>query len=168
MVHYRRIDLSQPDHYKLNWLDERNSDPWCCTWRQPAPVPADLRTGAVGLNGPRARRLEAAGPRPGERAESIVSMRSVFSETGPPDRPLPRQAVGTEPDALRFGNALFGPLWAASIANIGLRSPRAWASARGDLGCTGALRRGQNHALQLLRWLRWAAVRTPTRSATRS
>ena len=70
--------------------------------------------GAAGLNGPtRPRRArEAARPRPGERAEINRVVRSVFREEQAfrIDHYLGKPSVQNLM-ALRFGNALFEPLW---------------------------------------------------------
>ena len=77
--------------------------------------------------------------------------------------------------ALRFGNALFEPLWRReNIANIQIthrRGPRRRKRAATSTTSTGALRdMVQNHALQLLSHDGDGAAdqRTPTRFATRS
>ena len=108
LLHYRRMDLSQPERLRrpeaLARHEPRGADTVGAVPRhQPAPVPGDLRAARRGRaeRPARPRRArEAARPRPGRaRRRSTASCARVFSETaGLPHRPLPRQAVGAEPD----------------------------------------------------------------------
>jgi glucose-6-phosphate 1-dehydrogenase len=161
MVHYRRIDLSLPDHYlKLkNWLDERNSDTvvlYLATSPHLFPLICE-QLGAVGLNGPRVRVVleKPLGHDLASAQEINRVVRSVFSETQAYriDHYLGKPSVQNLM-ALRFGNALFEPLWRReSIANIQITlAENLGVGTRGDFyDRTGALRDMiQNHALQLL------------------
>jgi glucose-6-phosphate 1-dehydrogenase len=126
LLHYRRMDLSRPEHYAglKQWIDDRGADTvvlYLAT--SPLPVPGDLRAA-------RRRRPErpegargagkAARPRPGQRAGDQPRGALGFAESQALriDHYLGKPAVQNLM-ALRFGNALFEPLWRReSIANI--------------------------------------------------
>ncbi|WP_418316757.1 glucose-6-phosphate dehydrogenase [Piscinibacter sakaiensis] len=161
LVHYRRMDLSRPDDYSglKAWLDERSADTavlYLATSPHLFPQICE-QLGAVGLNRPNVRvvlekplghDLASA-----QRINRIVG--SVFGEEQALriDHYLGKPAVQNLM-ALRFGNALFEPLWRRdSIANIQITLAESiGVGSRGDFyDGTGALRDMiQNHALQLL------------------
>jgi glucose-6-phosphate 1-dehydrogenase len=161
LLHYRRMDLSQPEHYAglKRWIDERNADTtvlYLATSPYLFPVICE-QLGAAGLNGPK---LRVVLEKPlGHDLDSALQInrvvRSVFSETQAfrIDHYLGKAAVQNLM-ALRFGNALFEPLWRRdSIANIQITLAEGLGvGTRGDYyDKTGALRdMVQNHALQLL------------------
>ena len=161
LLHYRRMDLSQPAHYAglKQWIDERNADTavlYLATSPYLFPVICE-QLGAAGLNGPRVRVvLEKPLGHDLDSARQINRVvRSVFSETQAfrIDHYLGKPAVQNLM-ALRFGNALFEPLWRREcIANIQITLAEGLGvGTRGDYyDKTGALRdMVQNHALQLL------------------
>ncbi len=161
LLHYRRMDLSQPSDYaKLKrWLEERNADTavlYLATSPHLFPVICE-QLGAAGLNGPQVRVvLEKPLGHDLKSAQEINRVvRSVFSETQAfrIDHYLGKPSVQNLM-ALRFGNALFEPLWRReSIANIQITLAEGLGvGTRGDFyDRTGALRdMVQNHALQLL------------------
>ena len=177
-LHYRQMDLSQPEHYQRlkAWLEEPRADgsgvadtavlylatsphlfPQICT-----------QLGAAGLNGPRIRVvLEKPLGHDLKSAQEINAVvRSVFSETQAfrIDHYLGKSAVQNLM-ALRFGNVLFEPLWRReSIANIQITIAECLGvGTRGDFyDRTGALRdMVQNHALQLLTMV---AMEPPSRN----
>jgi glucose-6-phosphate 1-dehydrogenase len=161
LLHYRRMDLSQPEHYQRlkEWLAERQADTvvlYLATSPHLFPQICQ-QLGAAGLNGPHIRvvlekplghDLESA-----QEINRVVS--SVFSERQAfrIDHYLGKPSVQNLM-ALRFGNALFEPLWRReSIANIQITLAESLGvGTRGDFyDRTGALRDMiQNHALQLL------------------
>jgi glucose-6-phosphate 1-dehydrogenase len=161
LLHYRRMDLSQPEHYARlkEWLGERNADTavlYLATSPHLFPQICE-QLGKAGLNGPHVRvvlekplghDLESA-----REINRVVS--SVFSERQAfrIDHYLGKPSVQNLM-ALRFGNALFEPLWRReSIANIQITLAEGiGVGTRGDFyDRTGALRDMiQNHALQLL------------------
>ena len=161
MLHYRRMDLSQPEHYAglKVWIDERGADVavmFMATSPHLFPqICAQL--GAVGLNGPKVRVvLEKPLGHDLKSAQEINRVvRESFAEHQALriDHYLGKAAVQNL-SALRFGNALFEPLWRReSIANIQITLAEALGvGTRGDFyDRTGALRDMiQNHALQLL------------------
>ncbi len=161
LLHYRRMDLSQPEHYAglKQWLDGRGTDTvvlYLATSPHLFPqICAQL--GAVGLNGPHVRVvLEKPLGHDLASAQDINRVvRSVFSETQAfrIDHYLGKPSVQNLM-ALRFGNALFEPLWRReSIANIQITLAESLGvGTRGDFyDRTGTLRdMVQNHALQLL------------------
>ncbi|TMH35063.1 MAG: glucose-6-phosphate dehydrogenase, partial [Betaproteobacteria bacterium] len=124
--------------------------------------------GSVGLNGPRVRVvLEKPLGHDLQSAQEINRVvGSVFSETQAfrIDHYLGKSAVQNLM-ALRFGNALFEPLWRReSIANIQITlAEQLGVGTRGDFyDRTGALRDMiQNHALQLLTMI---AMEPPSRN----
>jgi len=161
MLHYRRMDLSQPEHYAglKTWIDERGADVavmFLATSPHLFPqICAQL--GSVGLNGPKVRVvLEKPLGHDLKSAQEINRVvRESFSEHQALriDHYLGKAAVQNL-SALRFGNALFEPLWRReSIANIQITLAEALGvGTRGDFyDRTGAMRDMiQNHALQLL------------------
>jgi glucose-6-phosphate 1-dehydrogenase len=161
MLHYRRMDLSQPEHYAglKAWIDERAADVavmFLATSPHLFPqICAQL--GAVGLNGPRVRVvLEKPLGHDLKSAQEINRVvRESFTEKQALriDHYLGKPAVQNL-SALRFGNALFEPLWRREcIANIQITLAECLGvGTRGDFyDRTGALRdMVQNHALQLL------------------
>lgn len=161
LLHYRRMDLSQPTHYAglKTWIAERGADTavlYLATSPHLFPqICAQL--GAVGLNDPGVRVvLEKPLGHDLASAQDINRVvRSVFAETQAfrIDHYLGKPSVQNLM-ALRFGNALFEPLWRReSIANIQITLAESLGvGTRGDFyDRTGTLRdMVQNHALQLL------------------
>ncbi|HEX3140664.1 MAG TPA: glucose-6-phosphate dehydrogenase, partial [Rhizobacter sp.] len=161
LVHYRRMDLSQPaDYGKLkSWLEGRNADTavlYLATSPHLFPQICE-QLGAAGLNGPQIRVVleKPLGHDLASAQEINRVVRSVFSETQAfrIDHYLGKPSVQNLM-ALRFGNVLFEPLWRReSIANIQITLAEGLGvGTRGDFyNRTGALRDMiQNHALQLL------------------
>jgi glucose-6-phosphate 1-dehydrogenase len=181
MLHYRRLDLSQPAHYARlkEWLGE--------------PRPLDGRPdglaetvvlylatspylfpqiceqlGAAGLNEPRIRVVleKPLGHDLASAQEINRVVRSVFKEEQAfrIDHYLGKPSVQNLM-ALRFGNVLFEPLWRReSIANVQITIAEDFGvGTRGDFyDKTGALRDMiQNHALQLLTMV---AMEPPSRN----
>jgi glucose-6-phosphate 1-dehydrogenase len=161
LLHYRRMDLSQPEHYAglKRWVDERGADTvvlFLATSPHLFPqICAQL--GAVGLNGPNVR-VVLEKPLGSDLASAqeinrVVSASFRESQALRIDHYLGKPAVQNLA-ALRFGNALFEPLWRRdSIANIQITiAEELGVGSRGDFyDRTGALRdMVQNHALQLL------------------
>ena len=161
LLHYRRMDLSRPEHYEglKAWIDERGADTvvlYLATSPYLFPVICE-QLGAAGLNGPQVR-VVLEKPL-GHDLDSALQInrvvRSVFREEQAfrIDHYLGKPAVQNLM-ALRFGNALFEPLWRReSIANIQITLAESLGvGTRGDYyDKTGALRDMiQNHALQLL------------------
>jgi glucose-6-phosphate 1-dehydrogenase len=161
LLHYLRMDLSQPaDYGKLkSWLEARNADTavlYLATSPHLFPqICAQL--GAAGLNGPKIRVVleKPLGHDLASAQEINRVVRASFSETQAfrIDHYLGKPSVQNLM-ALRFGNALFEPLWRReSIANIQITlAENIGVGTRGDFyNRTGALRDMiQNHALQLL------------------
>ncbi len=161
MLHYRRMDLSQPAHYAglKRWVDERGAGTvvlFLATSPHLFPVVCE-QLGQAGLNGPNVR-VVLEKPLGHDLASAQVINRAVsaaFSEQQALriDHYLGKPAVQNLM-ALRFGNALFEPLWRReSIANIQITlAENIGVGTRGDFyDRTGALRDMiQNHALQLL------------------
>ncbi len=172
MVHYRRMDLSQPEHYARlkEWLAERTADTvvlYLATSPYLFPeICAQL--GNAGLNEPRVRVvLEKPLGHDLESAQEINRVvRSVFKEEQAfrIDHYLGKPSVQNLM-ALRFGNVLFEPLWRReSIANIQITLAESiGVGTRGDFyNTTGAMRDMiQNHALQLLTMV---AMEPPSRN----
>jgi len=172
LVHYRRMDLSQPEHYlKLKqWLDERGAHTavlYLAT--SPHLFPAICQQlGNVGLNGPQVRVVleKPLGHDLASAQEINRVVSSVFSEAQAfrIDHYLGKPSVQNLM-ALRFGNVLFEPLWRReSIANIQITLAESLGvGTRGDFyDSTGALRDMiQNHALQLLTMV---AMEPPSRN----
>ncbi len=172
LVHYRRMDLSKPEDYQglKKWIDDRRADTavlYLATSPHLFPVICE-QLGRVGLNEPTVRvvlekplghDLQSA-----QQINHVVS--SVFSETQAfrIDHYLGKPSVQNLM-ALRFGNALFEPLWRReSIANIQITlAEDLGVGTRGDFyDRTGALRDMiQNHALQLLTMV---AMEPPSRN----
>jgi len=161
LLHYRRMDLSQPADYAglKAWLDERGADTkvlYLATSPSLFPVIC-AQLGAAGLNGPDVRVVleKPLGHDLTSAREINRIVRGVFAEQQAYriDHYLGKPAVQNLL-ALRFGNALFEPLWRReSIANIQITLAEGLGvGTRGDYyDKTGALRdMVQNHALQLL------------------
>jgi glucose-6-phosphate 1-dehydrogenase len=160
-LHYRRMDLSQPEHYAglKQWIEQRDADTavlYLATSPYLFPVICE-QLGAAGLNGPKVRVVleKPLGHDLASARQINRVVRSAFSETQAfrIDHYLGKPAVQNLM-ALRFGNALFEPLWRReSIANIQITLAEGLGvGTRGDYyDKTGALRdMVQNHALQLL------------------
>ena len=170
MLHYRRMDLSQPEHYAglKRWLYE----PAGAEGRAGAPADTVVlflatsphlfpaicqQLGNAGLNGPNVRVVleKPLGHDLASAQEINRVVSSAFKEEQALriDHYLGKPAVQNLM-ALRFGNALFEPLWRReSIANIQITLAESiGVGTRGDFyDRTGALRDMiQNHALQLL------------------
>ena len=161
LLHYRRMDLSQPEHYAglKAWLDERGADTvvlYLATSPGLFPVICE-QLGAAGLNGPKVRVVleKPLGHDLASAQEINRVVRAAFSEQQAfrIDHYLGKPSVQNLM-ALRFGNALFEPLWRReSVANIQITLAEGLGvGTRGDFySQTGALRDMiQNHALQLL------------------
>jgi glucose-6-phosphate 1-dehydrogenase len=161
MLFYRRMDLSLPDHYAglREWLAERGADTtvlYLATSPHLFPVICE-QLGRAGLNRPDIRVVleKPLGHDLASAQEINRVVRSVFHESQAfrIDHYLGKPAVQNLM-ALRFGNALFEPLWRReSIANIQITLAESiGVGTRGDYyDGTGALRDMiQNHALQLL------------------
>ncbi|WP_157267855.1 glucose-6-phosphate dehydrogenase [Azohydromonas aeria] len=168
-VHYLQVDLAQAGHYPRlqRWLKQPEADEgraaaadtvvfYLATSPHLFPqICAHL--GAAGLNGPEVRVvLEKPLGHDLESARAInAAVGAVFSERQALriDHYLGKSAVQNL-TALRFGNALFEPLWRReSIASIEITLAESLGvGTRGDFyDRTGALRDMiQNHALQLL------------------
>jgi glucose-6-phosphate 1-dehydrogenase len=161
LLHYRRMDLSQPADYAglREWLDARGADTvvfFLATSPHLFPVICE-QLGAAGLNDVRTR-VVLEKPLGHDLASAQQINRvvgAVFKEEQALriDHYLGKPAVQNL-SALRFGNALFEPLWRReSIANIQITLAEGiGVGTRGDFyDRTGALRdMVQNHALQLL------------------
>lgn len=161
ILHYRRLDLSQPEHYQRlkDWLEERNADTvvlYLATSPYLFPQICE-QLGVAGLNGPKVRVVleKPLGHDLASAQEINRVVRSVFKEQQAfrIDHYLGKPSVQNLM-ALRFGNVLFEPLWRReSIANIQITlAEDIGVGTRGDFyDKTGALRDMiQNHALQLL------------------
>lgn len=161
LLHYTPMDLSHPEDYgKLKqWLQERNADTavlYLATSPHLFPQICE-QLGQAGLNGPRIRVVleKPLGHDLASAQEINRVVRSVFTETQAfrIDHYLGKPSVQNLM-ALRFGNALFEPLWRReSIANIQITlAEDIGVGTRGDYyDRSGALRDMiQNHALQLL------------------
>jgi glucose-6-phosphate 1-dehydrogenase len=172
MLHYRRLDLSQPEHYLRlkEWLGERTADTvvlYLATSPYLFPQICE-QLGAVGLNGPQIRVVleKPLGHDLASAQEINRVVRSVFREEQAfrIDHYLGKPSVQNLM-ALRFGNVLFEPLWRReSIANVQITIAEDFGvSTRGDFyDKTGALRDMiQNHALQLLTMV---AMEPPSRN----
>ena len=181
LLHFRRMDLSQPEDYAglKQWIEGR-SDEFVAAGQGADTAVLYLATspylfplvcenlGKVGLNGPHVRVvLEKPLGHDLESAQEINRVvRSVFGETQAfrIDHYLGKPSVQNLM-ALRFGNALFEPLWRREcIANIQITLAESLGvGTRGDFyDRTGALRDMiQNHALQLLTMV---AMEPPSRN----
>ncbi len=161
LLHYRRMDLSQPQHYAglKSWLDERAAETVVLFLATSPHLFTQIcsQLGQAGINGPHVRVvLEKPLGHDLKSAQEINRVvRASFSERQALriDHYLGKPAVQNL-SALRFGNALFEPLWRReSIANIQITLAESiGVGTRGDFyDRTGALRdMVQNHALQLL------------------
>ncbi|MCU7373540.1 glucose-6-phosphate dehydrogenase [Paucibacter sp. O1-1] len=161
LLHYRRMDLSQPEHYQKlkDWLDERNADTVVLYLATSPHLFTQIceQLGVAGLNQPKVRVvLEKPLGHDLASAQQINKVvRSVFAEEQAfrIDHYLGKPSVQNLM-ALRFGNAFFEPLWRReSIANIQITLAESLGvGTRGPFyDGTGALRDMiQNHALQLL------------------
>jgi glucose-6-phosphate 1-dehydrogenase len=175
LLHYLRLDLSQPADYAeiKAWLASRPGGEADVVVIYLATSPDLFPTvcaqlGAAGLNGDKVRVvLEKPLGRDLASAREINRVvRSAFREEQAfrIDHYLGKPSVQNLM-ALRFGNALFEPLWRReSIANIQITLAESiGVGTRGDFyGRTGALRDMiQNHALQLLTMV---AMEPPSRN----
>jgi glucose-6-phosphate 1-dehydrogenase len=172
LLHYRRMDLSKPEDYAglKDWLDARGADTvvlFLAT--SPHLFPAVCaQLGAVGLNGPNVRVVleKPLGHDLASAQEINRAVSASFKEQQALriDHYLGKPAVQNLA-ALRFGNALFEPLWRReSIANIQITlAEELGVGTRGDFyDRTGCLRdMVQNHALQLLTMV---AMEPPSRN----
>jgi glucose-6-phosphate 1-dehydrogenase len=161
LLHYRRMDLSQPEHYAglKHWLDERGAATAVLFLATSPHLFTQIcaQLGQAGINGPNVRVVleKPLGHDLASAQEINRVVRSSFHENQALriDHYLGKPAVQNLM-ALRFGNALFEPLWRReSIANIQITlAETIGVGTRGDFyDRTGALRDMiQNHALQLL------------------
>jgi glucose-6-phosphate 1-dehydrogenase len=161
LLHYRRMDLSQPGDYAglKEWIDARGADTavlYLATSPHLFPQICE-QLGAARLNGPHVRVVleKPLGHDLASAQEINRVVKSVFTEKQAfrIDHYLGKPSVQNLM-ALRFGNALFEPLWRReSIANIQITLAESLGvGTRGDFyDRTGTLRdMVQNHALQLL------------------
>ncbi|MBL8327525.1 MAG: glucose-6-phosphate dehydrogenase [Rubrivivax sp.] len=160
-LHYRRMDLSQPEHYAglKTWLQERGAETVVLFLATSPHLFTQIcaQLGAAGINGQNVRVVleKPLGHDLASAREINRVVRASFTESQALriDHYLGKPAVQNL-SALRFGNALFEPLWRReSIANIQITLAEAiGVGTRGDFyDRTGALRdMVQNHALQLL------------------
>jgi len=172
LLHYRRMDLAQPEHYAelKQWLQARGADTVVLYLATSPRLFTSIceHLGQAGLNGPQVRVVleKPLGHDLASAREINRVVRSVFTETQAfrIDHYLGKSAVQNLM-ALRFGNALFEPLWRReSIANIQITlAEDLGVGTRGDFyDRTGALRDMiQNHALQLLTMI---AMEPPSRN----
>src|SRR5437868_7426758 len=172
LVHYRRMDVTQPHDYQrlAQWLNDRKADTVVLYLATSPHLFTTIceQLGAAGLNGPHVRVVleKPLGHDLSSAQEINRVVRSVFSETQAfrIDHYLGKPSVQNLM-ALRFGNALFEPLWRReSIANIQITLAESLGvGTRGDFyDRTGALRDMiQNHALQLLTMV---AMEPPSRN----
>ncbi len=161
LLHYRRMDLAQPEHYAglKQWLDARGADVKVFFLATSPHLFTQIcaQLGAAGLNGNDVRVVleKPLGHDLASAQEINRVVRASFAESQALriDHYLGKPAVQNL-TALRFGNALFEPLWRReSIANIQITiAEHIGVGTRGDFyDRTGALRDMiQNHALQLL------------------
>jgi glucose-6-phosphate 1-dehydrogenase len=172
LLHYRRMDLSKAEDYAglKAWLDERGADTvvlFLATSPHLFPQICE-QLGAVRLNGPNVR-VVLEKPLGHDLASAqeinrVVSASFTEQQALRIDHYLGKPAVQNL-SALRFGNALFEPLWRReSIANIQITiAEELGVGTRGDFyDRTGCLRdMVQNHALQLLTMV---AMEPPSRN----
>jgi glucose-6-phosphate 1-dehydrogenase len=181
LLHYRRMDLSQPADYAglRRWLIEPTAEEgraggradtavlYLATGPHLFPV-ACAQLGAASLNDERIRVVleKPLGHDLASAQEINRAVRSAFTEAQALrlDHYLGKPAVQNLM-ALRFGNTLFEPLWRREcIANIQITLAESLGvGTRGDFyDRTGALRDMiQNHALQLLTMI---AMEPPSRN----
>ncbi len=150
LLHYRRMDLSLPEHYAglKEWVTARNADTvvlFLATSPHLFPQICD-QLGKVGLNGTNVRVVleKPLGHDLASAREINRVVRGAFREDQALriDHYLGKPAVQNLM-ALRFGNALFEPLWRReSIANIQITLAESLGvGTRGDFyDRTGALR----------------------------
>lgn len=172
LLHYRRMDLSHPEHYAglRQWVEARNADTVVLFLATSPHLFPEIvqQLGAVGLNGPKVRvvlekplghDLASA-----QQINRVVSAAFREEQALRIDHYLGKPAVQNL-SALRFGNVLFEPLWRREcIANIQITiAETIGVGTRGDFyDRTGALRdMVQNHALQLLTMV---AMEPPSRN----
>lgn len=161
LLHFRRMDLSQPSHYARlkEWLEEGQADTvvlYLATSPHLFPLICE-QLGHSGLNSPRIRIVleKPLGHDLASAQEINRVVASAFTEQQAfrIDHYLGKPSVQNLM-ALRFGNVLFEPLWRReSIANIQITlAENLGVGTRGAFyDRTGALRdMVQNHALQLL------------------
>jgi glucose-6-phosphate 1-dehydrogenase len=175
LLHYLRLDLAQPADYAEigRWLAARPGGPADVVVMYLATSPHLFPTicaqlAAAGLNGDKVRVVleKPLGHDLASAQEINRVVRSVFAEEQAfrIDHYLGKSSVQNLM-ALRFGNALFEPLWRReSIANIQITLAESiGVGTRGDFySGTGALRDMiQNHALQLLTMV---AMEPPSRN----
>jgi glucose-6-phosphate 1-dehydrogenase len=161
LLQYRRMDLSQPEHYAglKQWIDERGAKTVVLFLATSPHLFTQIcaQLGQAGINGDNVRVVleKPLGHDLASAQEINRVVRASFAENQALriDHYLGKSAVQNLM-ALRFGNALFEPLWRReSIANIQITLAEAiGVGTRGDFyDRTGALRdMVQNHALQLL------------------
>jgi glucose-6-phosphate 1-dehydrogenase len=161
LLHYRRMDLAQPQDYAglKQWLDARGAEVKVFFLATSPHLFTQIcaQLGAAGLNGDDVRVVleKPLGHDLASAQEINRVVRASFTESQALriDHYLGKPAVQNL-TALRFGNALFEPLWRReSIANIQITiAEELGVGTRGDFyDRTGALRdMVQNHALQLL------------------
>jgi glucose-6-phosphate 1-dehydrogenase len=161
LLHYRRMDLSQPDDYAglKQWLDARGADTVVLYLATSPHLFTSIcqQLGNAGLNAPHVRVVleKPLGHDLASAQEINQVVKAVFNERQAfrIDHYLGKPAVQNLM-ALRFGNTLFEPLWRREcIANIQITLAEGLGvGTRGDYyDGTGALRDMiQNHALQLL------------------
>jgi glucose-6-phosphate 1-dehydrogenase len=170
LLHYRRMDLSQPEDYAglKRWLEQ----PQAAEGRAGTPAETVVlylatsphlfpvvcaQLGTVGLNGPRVR-IVLEKPlghdlRSAQEINRVVAASFSEAQALRIDHYLGKPSVQNLM-ALRFGNVLFEPLWRReSVANIQITiAETIGVGTRGNFyDATGALRDMiQSHALQLL------------------
>ena len=148
LLHYRRMDLSQPDHYAglKEWITARNADTVVLFLATSPHLFPEIvqQLGQVGLNGPNVRVVleKPLGHDLASAQEINRVVRGAFREDQALriDHYLGKPAVQNLM-ALRFGNALFEPLWRReSIATSRSRCPRAWVWAHAVTSTTAPAR----------------------------
>ncbi|MEK0418949.1 MAG: glucose-6-phosphate dehydrogenase [Pseudomonadota bacterium] len=161
LLHYRAMDLSKAEHYAglKQWLDARGAETVVLFLATSPHLFTEIcsQLGSAHINGPQVRVVleKPLGHDLPSAQEINQVVRASFTERQALriDHYLGKPAVQNL-SALRFGNALFEPLWRReSIANIQITLAESiGVGTRGDFyDRTGALRdMVQNHALQLL------------------